>query len=568
MEAQVAGEVESAEEALQLALQWIDEQGHCSAMNRHGSSHSSASSHSVCPFLGTVDTDQHSGSHIEYPSFENRCLATARGDSVMLTDQATFCLSSGHQYCPRFVAAPRAKGQPTSAVAELDEASISENMVLNSEVLAGDLHDLDQAVKEGYLVQRRSKKRWGWIGASMVFIVSLLCGGLSASYVGWQLVNSELLAIRPGTIDTLASAPAPAPPQVYLIVTATSEAPDATATPSALAAVPQQASSPGVAFPQAVTPTAIIVGQAASTTSLQGGTIDGRPAENRIVQAPAIVDAEQVAAAESIQLTVPTRRPTPILDIVANTPVPDQPSPTPTWTPTIALGTPIVIFAAQDSALTTGKCTTVTWHVENVRAVFYENLGVNGHGEKEECLRDSDGDYLLTVVLEDGSTKTYTETVELIVPTETPTATPTFTPESEPTATWTPIVPTDTPTPDRNFGAILDVEGGSHQKCGAEQTCEVGLLITNTSNTIDNLTVEVVQSGAWSQQLCRLDGVCSESRLNLVAVGPSNTAFIRLVISVPSDASAHMSTYAVRVLSDGSNGTAGSDIVGIEIEVE
>ena len=67
----------------------------------------------VCPFLGTLDETYKRGPHVDYPSFENRCLAVDEyGEDeacvVMLSDQATFCLSSGHALCPRYQAAQEA----------------------------------------------------------------------------------------------------------------------------------------------------------------------------------------------------------------------------------------------------------------------------------------------------------------------------------------------------------------------------------------------------------------------------------------------------------------------------
>ena len=70
----------------------------------------------VCPFLGTLDETYKRGPHVDYPSFENRCLAVDEyGEDeacvVMLSDQATFCLSSGHALCPRYQAAQEAVWQ-------------------------------------------------------------------------------------------------------------------------------------------------------------------------------------------------------------------------------------------------------------------------------------------------------------------------------------------------------------------------------------------------------------------------------------------------------------------------
>ncbi len=421
------------------------------------------------------------------------------------------------------------------------------------------LNTLSAEVKAGEVAHQRSRRRWGWIGAGLIFMSSLLCGGVFAGYIGWQLVSSDLNPTQPGTVDTLAAAAAPAQPQVYLIVTMTS-------TPAA----PGQAAAPGVAYPQAVTPTPyvgsaggapVVMAQGEAVTALSQAT----PAEIAALPqalaptsaAPATVAA--VPVLPDMQLAIPTRRPTPILDIPTSTPAVVTATPEPTATPTPQLGTPVVIFAAEDDSLESGECTTVTWHVENVRAVFYENLGVNGHGEKEECLSDDTGDYNLVVILGDGSTRTYTATVELLVPTSTPSPTPTFTEEAAPTPTWTPNVPTETPTPPIQYGVRLDADDGGELACARGASCEVDFFVTNSSTVVDNITVSFSEAGAWSRTLCRLDGVCAADGLTVAAVGPGNTGVIRLRITVPADAEADAKmTYRLHAASDGSGGAVRS----------
>jgi hypothetical protein len=210
----------------------------------------------------------------------------------------------------------------------------------------------------------------------------------------------------------------------------------------------------------------------------------------------------------------------------------------------------------------------VAWDVENVKAVYYENLGVDGHGQKEECLKDKRGEYTLVVLFANGNTQTYTATVELILPTTTPEPTATFTPEPVLTPTWTPVVPTHTPTPDYDYGVLLAVNGNGQQSCQPGQSCEIGLLVTNTGNTTDNLSVLIVQAGPWTSWLCRPDGVCSGTKLTLLNVGAANTAFIRLVVTIPGDAAAQTGSYSLRALSEASNGAAASDVITVEIQVQ
>src|SRR5690606_38334111 len=104
---------------------------------------------------------------------------------------------------------------------------------------------------------------------------------------------------------------------------------------------------------------------------------------------------------------------------------------------------------------------------------------VNGQGEKEECMDDDPDTFKLTVVLAYGSTRTYTTTVDLIVPTATPAPTPTFTEVPEPTPTWTPNVPTPTPTLATTYGVRLEVGGSSELNCTRGASCETDLFLTN-----------------------------------------------------------------------------------------
>ena len=508
--------------------------------------------HTVCPFLGILDETGKPAPYVEYPSLENRCFVSAEPGAVMLTDQATFCLSSGYRHCPRLAAAHgQSPGAPrrSASVNTGTGASAGVSSGASADPLQRDIEEMEAELQAAYMSRTKSRRRWGWFGAAMIFMSSLLCGGLFAAYIGWQMVNSDLFAVAPGTVDTLAGAPAPAQPQVYLVVTATGEAPSPQPPPQS---VPETNSQVPQAFPPAVTATPAPEALAA-------------PASPPTSQNGPIVLA---TAPFNMQLEIPTRRPTPLLDLAVVPAFTSEPSPTTTATPTPALGTPVVIFAAKDAALESGDCTTVTWHVENVSAVYYENIGVDGHGEHEECLRDKPGDYVLTVVLPNGATQYYTATVDLIRPTETPTPSPTFPPEVIPTATWTPVIPTNTPTPDYQYGVLLATDGDRKRTCNPGEACRISLLLTNTSITIDNLSISILEAGAWKSQLCRLDGVCSDSKLTIASVGPGNTALVHFSAHIPADASAMTEAYVVRAVSEGSQGSAGSNALTLEVSVE
>ncbi|MEZ4733347.1 MAG: hypothetical protein R3E79_40140 [Caldilineaceae bacterium] len=154
------------------------------------------------------------------------------------------------------------------------------------------------------------------------------------------------------------------------------------------------------------------------------------------------------AAVINVLQEVPTRRPTPVFELPTSTPVPLEPTATATETPTPPiLGTPVVIFGPDDSAVPPGECTNIRWHVVNVREVYYENQAAFGDGVKEECIDDEADSYALTVIFGDGQSKIFTTTVGVLWLTPTPRLTSSFTPEPMHTETWTPEPPTATPTP-------------------------------------------------------------------------------------------------------------------------
>jgi hypothetical protein len=213
-----------------------------------------------------------------------------------------------------------------------------------------------------------------------------------------------------------------------------------------------------------------------------------------------------------------------------------------------------------------GDCTTLFWHVENVKAVYYENSGVDGRGEHEECIRDDDpGDYHLMVILPNGATQWYTVTVGVVVPTNTPEATPTRTPEPPPTATWTPNVPTDTPTPPTVYSVYLEASDDTEIECERGSTCEVQLYASNTGSAADNITVRLTEASSWPRQLCRLDGVCDDGQITLVNMGVGNSGIVRLRITVPEDAAEESMIYKVQAVSDNSGGNTTSGNVTVEI---
>jgi hypothetical protein len=510
----------------------------------------------LCPRFGAQGEAGARTEPILHPSFENHCWAGPQPTPVLLTEQATLCLCPAHRTCPRLLAAQAVSGGNRTADAAVPMQRTAASQ-LDPDIDTA-LEDLAAETEATVSRATRARRQWGWIGAGLIFMSSLMCGGFFAAYIGWQMISSELLAPAPGVVDTVAAAPPAAQPQFYFVVTATSEPlPE-----NQLGAAPQAVDA--AQYPAAVTPTPDAFGAAIplppgvealpavqNPAQMQQPLPQAEPAQIILPPAqPPVLD---------MQLEIPTRRPTPVLDIPTSTPGPVDGEPGATATPAF-VGPPLVLFSAKDSALVAGECTMVSWNVENVRAVYYENLGVDGHGEKRECVRDKPGLYTLAVVFPSGDTRIYTTTVDLIIPTSTPMPTPTFTDVPPATPTWTPEAPTATPTPNVQYGVRLDVSSTT-LTCSPGQTCETDLLVTNTGSAIDNLSIQFVEAGPWQARFCRLDGVCSNSVLTLVNMGPGNTGVIRLQITVPDSTPYTESGYRFQASSDGSGKAVQSPVV-------
>jgi hypothetical protein len=522
----------------------------------------------ICPHLGALSDNDRRQTPVEFPSFENLCLASGAGELILLGDQATYCFSREHQHCPRFRRAQEGGlSDPATAPFVPFHALAEETWSAAPLTHVEDTPSFEPLVgADGGGQDEAGRRRWAWIGAALVFASVFLCGSMVASYTGWQWIARNLPArAANGRVDTVS--PADATPAIYVIQTATPE-PAQTGEPVVVGPTapiivlpPGAGSAEGAApaFPAAVTPTPItlqppLAGVAAGDGAGDGAG-EGEPAEAG-VETPLL----------NVEAPIPTRRPTPIFDLPTSTPLVDAlPSPTPAPTPT-PLGTPFIIFAADTPALKEGRCTMVRWNVKNVREVYYENLPMSGLGEREECIEDESEVYTLLVVLGDGSSQIYTTTVSYLPPTPTLTPTPSFTPPPELTATWTPQPPTATPAPVVNYNVALTLNGDAELTCAAGQTCEAGLLVTNAGDAIDTLIITLVQGGVFPSQLCRPDGVCAGNDLSVVNVGQGNTAYVSLRISVPADAASGQRTvYGLTAASGGSGRTVASQRVDVGV---
>jgi len=506
-----------------------------------------------CPHLSAVAHDNRREPPVEFPSFENQCLAAGAGELILLGDQATYCFSPDHQLCPRFRRARTAQASDAGLTFVPLHTNAEESWLPGVSAegdFGGDFTPLLGV--DATLSENTGQRRWGWIGAALIFATVFLCGSMMAGYTGWQWMLRNLPARTAGNgrVDTVSAAsPAPA---VFLVYTATpaSASTLAAGAPTAPVIVAPPVASQPSALPIAVTPTPLVLA----------------PPLAEAVTGDAALPAGDATPIINVEAPIPTRRPTPIFDLPTSTPVEVAlPAPTATATPA-PLGTPFVLFAPDESALKEGRCTIVRWNVKNVREVYYQNLPMSGQGEREECIDDESRVFTLLVVLGDGASQIYTTTVAYLAPTLTPTVTPSFTPEPVFTPTWTPIPPTATPAPVVNYGVALTVNGAAEVTCSPGQSCDVGLLVTNAGDASDTLIVTITQGGAFASLLCRPDGVCAGNDLSIANVGPGNTAYVTLRITPPTDAAAGQGTSYVLVAASGGSGrTVTSSAVSVMV---
>ncbi len=477
-------------------------------------------------------------------------------DMLLLADQATYCLAGGCRLCPRYRAT---QAMATHGRVDAETAAEVAGGVLASDQLRPELMGLvgnDEAV--------HARRRWAWMGTAMTFILVMLCGASFAAWSGWQQVQSFLDERAAGTVLSVASGDVAVAPQ-YIVLTAVA--------PQVAAAAPALVPAANLAATQIPAEAALQPGAVTQPQSFPAA-VTATPQQPGEV-APLIVVEPQAAAPQptvappNILLEVPTRRATPVFDIPTSTGMAEAPTATPTATPTpTPIGTPVIVFAPAQQLVPDGGCTIVSWDVKNVREVYYENQGVDGRGQKEECVDDLLEVYHLVVVLPDGVARTYTTTVTMLMPTDTPRPTPTFTEIPVLTPTWTPLPPTATPTPDVNWGVAVNVRGSTDQACARGTECVIDLVITNTGETIDNMLVGIVELGPWGANLCRGDGVCAANNLAIPSMGPGNEATITLRFAIPADASADAVRYGVQAVSAGSGGSVSSGTTTITVTPE
>jgi hypothetical protein len=530
----------------------------------------------LCPLVGTLDDAGSPGPPVDFPSFENRCLVSDERDTLLLADQATYCLSGQHRLCPRFRAA--------EAMAQTGQVDARTAADLTSGMLASD--QLRPELMAMAAEDAGARRRWAWVGAGVMFVTIALCGATFAVWSGWQQVQGFLTERSVGTVQSLTgSSVAQAAEPQYIIMTATpvqlALAPGAVGPlqPNVETGAMQPpagantAALPDPQYPAAVTPTPGVAPPGGTSPPAGAPPQEGDPPLIVVEPGalPSLPATDPSAATPSsppnLLLEVPTRRPTPVFDIPTSTPAIEAPTATPTLTPTpTPMGTPVVVFAPAQQLVPDGDCTIISWAVQNVREVYYENIGVDGRGQREECVDDVLEVYRLVVILPDGSSRTYTTTVTMLMPTETSTPTPTFTPEPVLTPTWTPMPPTATPTPAVSFGVSAANAGPGEVECAAGATCDLSFVVVNSGNGVDTLRMALVEQGPWSALICRADGVCAAANLEVANVAPGNSVFVSVRIAVPNGATGS-GNYGLQATSAGSGGVTVSNVARASIRV-
>lgn len=229
-------------------------------------------SRQTCHYLGTIDEKNNPCMPIDYPSFENRCLVepVPAESSLLLADQATYCLSGGYSYCPRyqqielsnhrsFEAGSMSHDGIEFAYHETLDASSSnlhpkspatfpasvhmliplESDILNQTIDPEDGDYFFSAADhflEGNRETQNRRNQIVWLVSSAAFSVVFLCGIILAMVAGWQLVQSNLLTAlaefeqseseQPNTTNVeLVENPTRA--AIIIVVTATSESTEA-----------------------------------------------------------------------------------------------------------------------------------------------------------------------------------------------------------------------------------------------------------------------------------------------------------------------------------------------------
>jgi hypothetical protein len=552
-----------------------------------------------CPYLGSCGKDGTRGPAQDYPSFENQCFALELIDplqdelasqlQLLLTDQATYCLARGHKLCPRYQTLHgRQRATTPAPVSPGTSSRGAEGTVAAAPEGVGAYPNpglMDELAYEE--MPERGPRPGFWLGLASLIFVFVLCGGSLATYVGWQMVGQGLVPLSQ-RLQALANPPAQE--QVFLLVTPT----PATLAQVSLLPTLTPTPTPDFNFPAAVTPTPIALGEGINgeriddeegsnqqigpvviTTPTPGQFNPAEDGENQENPGPAPADpalATAVSAPVIITtpngLQAPTRRPTPLIIEAPTSTSGDPLVIVVTATPTPTFPEAKVTFRAAHQLLPPRDCTTLFWEVENVRAVFLDNEGVAGKGERRVCIQYVAQTHNLSVLRLDGVQEDHPVTIDLLVFTPTPTATPTATPVVTPTPTWTPVGGVAFPTAEAPRQSVtLTIDGGNQRLCYVGQPCETIVQVNNNGDLADEIFVDVGKQGPWQVELCRPDFVCGETSVS-VGVGAGDRRPVVLRAVIPAESQGQSYSFEVVGSSGNSGRTVRSNPVLIVISIE
>ncbi len=407
----------------------------------------------VCPLLGLVEEQ---GAYLTYPSYENRCYASRAPQPIPLNEQTFFCLGGHQQRCPRFqsrqalmqaqddqgAAGELPGGQPAGDDDVFDWVGASDDeLPTSAEEAISWPSSADDASFAGsaYMALpptpplppgpatpasgRARKPVWPLLLAAGTLVVVLMaCGLLSAGWLGWQALSSQL-ALQPTSTPLIEPNGTPTPATggqggvVVVVATPTPNALEATATAVVAATATEQALL-------LATPTATEV------VFFETPTVE-TPFFDQPTATPTWTPF--------VVFETPTPRDTPTF-FPTNTPFFDPATATPTWTPFVQeTATPIfepfsASFIANPLSIEFGQTSTLTWDVRGIRDMFINGQAISGPTGSMIVRPSVTTTYVLRMIMRDNTVREISQVVTVSVP--SPTATPTTTP----TPTSTPFI--------------------------------------------------------------------------------------------------------------------------------
>jgi len=254
------------------------------------------------------------------------------------------------------------------------------------------------------------------------------CGenSLDQRFIG-VLGAAQNYRVRPGGMEMELAMPAGGPTYVFRNIGVEAPAPEPTPVPPVEIATPEPQAPYGVVIAPAGVNVRTGPGSAypilgAANFGVEGAII-GRSADGlwwvTLVQsAPngqGWVSADFVQAFNAGNVPVIDAPPLP-------TPTPTAiPLPTPTTAPA-ATSSPVLQFFPANAVINQGECTTLSWNVQNIQAVWvypvgqpYSQFPVTGQGSQQVCPQRTTT-YEMRVLLRDGTVQTQQITIQVMIP--------------------------------------------------------------------------------------------------------------------------------------------------------